>query len=115
MRNLGSTAPFAKSIEKRAKDEPAGISFMITQQEKAKLRELGYSDEEISTYEAGRSAPRAWADQLRAASKAPFVNHRQPRTAFESDTGRSALSAGTRLHAPLRSLTKHQSRGLAGW
>lgn len=44
---FGLYSPFAKSIEKRAKDEPAGISFMITQQEKAKLRGLGYSDEEI--------------------------------------------------------------------
>jgi len=36
------------------------------------------------------------------ASKASFVNHQQQRTAFESDTGRSALAVGTGLHAPDR-------------
>jgi len=35
---------------------------------------------------------------------APFVNHRQPRTGFESDTGRSALSAGIGLYAPFQTL-----------
>jgi len=34
-------------VKPRAESEKTGISFMITQQEKIRLRELGYSDEEI--------------------------------------------------------------------
>jgi hypothetical protein len=37
---------------------------------------------------------------LELASKVSGVNHRQQRTAFESDSGCSALTAGTDLHAP---------------
>jgi len=39
-------------------------------------------------------------DDLEPASKASLVNHRQKRTAFETDTGRSASAAGTALPAP---------------
>ena len=38
------------------------------------------------------------------AQKAPAADGQQPRTAFAADTGRSALPAGTALHAPLRPL-----------
>ena len=39
--------PSDEGTEGDAEIESAGISFMVTQQQKAKLRELGYSDEEI--------------------------------------------------------------------
>jgi len=42
---------------------------------------------------------------------APFVNHRQPRTGFESDTSRSALSTGIGLYAPKRPLVPGSSNG----
>jgi hypothetical protein len=53
--------------------------------------------------------------RLRACLKAPFVNHRQPRTAFESDTGHSTLSAGTRFHAPYLPLAIPTRIGSIGW
>jgi hypothetical protein len=41
-------------------------------------------------------------DDLAPASKTSLVNHRQQRTAFETDTGRSVSAAGTGLPAPHR-------------
>jgi len=46
---------------------------------------------------------------------APFVNHRQPRTGFESDTGRSALSAGIGLYAPHLPFAVSAGIGSVGW
>jgi|SRR5947207_9309218 len=45
-----------------------------------------------------------WRTRLEPDSKAPAADSRQPRTAFEDDTGRSALSGGPSLHAPIRPL-----------
>ena len=78
----------------------------------------GHSDEQwmgSRGQSVGRAARRMQVPALRClilepASKVSVVNHRQRRTAFASDTGRSASEAGTALHAPeavvLRSRTK---------
>ncbi len=46
-------------------------------------------------------------DRLEPASKVSVVNHRRQRTAFGSDTGRSALATGTGLHAPKQPVAAH--------
>jgi hypothetical protein len=43
-----------------------------------------------------------------------IVNHRQQRTAFETDTGRSAAAAGTGLPAPFRPFAEAGRIGTAG-
>ena len=54
-------------------------------------------------------------DDLEPASKASLVNHRQQRTAFETDTGRSASAAGTALHTPKPPSAATVTIGSVGW
>jgi hypothetical protein len=48
-------------------------------------------------------------------SKAYVTNHQQPRTAFESDNGRSVLQPGTTLHAPKPTPMITLANGEVGW
>jgi hypothetical protein len=48
-------------------------------------------------------------------SRAHFIFPRSRATAFESDNGRSALAAGTALHAPFPTFAPMVSNGSVGW